>query len=90
MSTNLSLVCPLQSCLTGVITSYAQSFALGIFLCLSKGCITSGKPDIVQLAVERKRKVLDEFFPDHVDEAMDRWLRENYTIHLPKEAMRPA
>ena len=49
-----------------------------------------GKPDIVQLAVERKRKVLDEFFPDHVDEAMDRWLRENYTIHLPKEAMRPA
>ena len=38
----------------------------------------------------KKRKVLNEFFPDHVDEAMDQWLRENYTIHLPRKDMRPA
>ena len=46
-----------------------------------------GKPDIVKLAVERKKKVLAEFFPDHVDEAADRWVRNNFTIHLPRTEM---
>ena len=48
-----------------------------------------GKPDIVQLAVERKRKVLDEYFPEHVDEATDNELRARFKIHLPREFMRP-
>ena len=43
------------------------------------------KPDIVQLAIERKRRVLSEFFPEHLDQATDDWIRENYTIHLPLE-----
>ena len=48
-----------------------------------------GKPDIVQLAIERKRKVLAENFPDHVDAETDAWIRNNFTIHLPREQMRP-
>ena len=48
-----------------------------------------GKPDIVQLAVAKKKKVLAEFFPDHVDEATDTELRERFKIHLPREFMQP-
>ncbi len=48
-----------------------------------------GKPDIVQLAVERKKKVLAEFFPDHVDQETDNWLRQEFNICLPKEQMKP-
>ncbi|MEL6503305.1 MAG: trimethylamine methyltransferase family protein [Pseudomonadota bacterium] len=46
-----------------------------------------GKPDIVALAVERKRKVLDTFHPTHVDDVMDAWVRENYKIHLNRKEM---
>ena len=49
-----------------------------------------GKPDIVQLAIARKNKVLAEFFPDHIDQATDKSLRENFTIHLPRKHMRPS
>jgi trimethylamine--corrinoid protein Co-methyltransferase len=48
-----------------------------------------GKPDIVQLAIERKKKVLAEFFPNHVDQETDDWLRQEFNICLPKEQMRP-
>ncbi|MGI9357318.1 MAG: trimethylamine methyltransferase family protein [Rhizobiaceae bacterium] len=47
-----------------------------------------GKPDIVQLAVERKREVLNGFFPQLIDKAADDWLRERFVIHLPRETMR--
>ena len=49
-----------------------------------------GKPDIVQLAVERKREVLDGFFPKLIDRATDEWLRERFVIHLPQEHMKSA
>ncbi len=48
-----------------------------------------GKPDIVQLAVERKRQVLDTFFPSHVDAQIDAELRAEFPIKLPKAQMRP-
>ncbi|MGI9366192.1 MAG: trimethylamine methyltransferase family protein [Rhizobiaceae bacterium] len=48
-----------------------------------------GKPDIVKLAVERKRKVLQEFFPNHIDAETEAWLRSNFTIYLPQEEMKP-
>ena len=48
-----------------------------------------GKPDIVKLATERKKKVLTEFFPDHVDKETDDWLRKEFNICLPKEQMQP-
>ena len=44
-----------------------------------------GKPDIVKLAVERKRRVLEEVYPEHLDGETDTWIRENYNIHLPLE-----
>ena len=47
------------------------------------------KPDIVKLATERKNQVLAEVFPDHIDGETDKWLRENFTIHLPRSDMRP-
>lgn len=47
-----------------------------------------GKPNIVQMAVERKRMVLDEFFPSHIDVETDQWLRERFKIYLPREQMR--
>ena len=49
-----------------------------------------GKPDIVQLAVERKRKVLEEFFPDHISAETDGWMRETFNILLPPEQMLPS
>ena len=49
-----------------------------------------GKPDIVQLAVEKKRKTLDEFFPKHIGEETDKWLRERFKIQLLPEQMNPA
>ncbi len=48
-----------------------------------------GKPDIVQLAIERKKKVLSEFFPNHVDSATDNWLRNEFNICLPEKDMKP-
>lgn len=49
-----------------------------------------GKPDIVQMAVERKNKVLATVFPNHVSAETDDWLRERFVIHLEKRDMRPA
>ncbi|MEL6735014.1 MAG: trimethylamine methyltransferase family protein, partial [Pseudomonadota bacterium] len=46
-----------------------------------------GKPDIVQLAIERKRNVLSQFFPTHITRDTDDWLRKNFDILLPKKAM---
>lgn len=48
-----------------------------------------GKPDIVKLAIERKNKVLAEFFPNHVDQETDDWLRKEFNICLPKDQMKP-
>ena len=47
-----------------------------------------GKPDIVQLAVERKRKVLDTYHPKYISKEQDKFLRDNFTIHLAKADMR--
>ncbi|MFD0916577.1 trimethylamine methyltransferase family protein [Pseudahrensia aquimaris] len=52
-----------------------------------KEWVELGKPDIVQMAIERKKKVLAEFFPDHVDEETDAALREEFVIHLAREHM---
>lgn len=49
-----------------------------------------GKPDIVQLAIEKKKKLLAEFFPDHVDGETDAWLRDQFNIRLPRKQMQPA
>ncbi|MDD9910566.1 MAG: trimethylamine methyltransferase family protein [Ahrensia sp.] len=47
-----------------------------------------GKPDIVHMAIARKREVLDGFFPDLIDAETDAWLRNRFAIHLDRAAMR--
>jgi len=49
-----------------------------------------GKPNIVEMAVERKRKVLSEYFPDHINAETEAWIRDEFEIHLPEDQMRPA
>ncbi len=47
------------------------------------------KPDILQRAVARKREILEGHFPEHIPASVDRALREQFNILLPREAMRP-
>lgn len=47
-----------------------------------------GKPDIVKLATERKRKVLDTYHPNYINEQQDKFIRDNMTIHLSRDDMK--
>lgn len=49
-----------------------------------------GKPDIVMLAKQRKKEILEGYFPDHINEELDGRIREAFDIRLPREVMRPA
>ncbi|MEM7301382.1 MAG: trimethylamine methyltransferase family protein [Pseudomonadota bacterium] len=49
-----------------------------------------GKPDLVAKAIAEKQRLLSSVFPDHIDEATDRELRDSFNIKLPRESMRPA
>ena len=42
-----------------------------------------GKPDIVKLATERKRKVLDEYYPQYITKEQEKFLRDKLPIQLP-------
>ncbi|MEM7056983.1 MAG: trimethylamine methyltransferase family protein [Pseudomonadota bacterium] len=46
-----------------------------------------GRPDLVKKAIERKREILDGFFPMHLDAEKDRAARELCKIHLPQAAV---
>jgi len=46
-----------------------------------------GRPDLVQKAIERKRQILTEVFPDHLPSDRDRAARDRFNIHLPPEAV---
>ena len=48
-----------------------------------------GKPDIVKIATEKKQKVLSEYFPEYINSDADKWIRQNYKIHLKSEYMKP-
>jgi trimethylamine--corrinoid protein Co-methyltransferase len=48
-----------------------------------------GKPDIVKLAIAKKKKLLDSYFPRHIPDAIDDQIRAKHPIRLPKSAMRP-
>jgi len=47
----------------------------------------AGQPDIVDVAHARVREILSTHYPDHIDPAMDRKIRERFDILLPEEAM---
>ena len=49
----------------------------------------SGQPDIVDAAKVRVREILSIHYPDHIDPATDRKIRERFDIRLPEDAMRP-
>lgn len=49
-----------------------------------------GKPDLVQKAIEEKRRILGNLYPGHIAEDLDRQIRTAYEIKLPRAAMRKA
>jgi trimethylamine--corrinoid protein Co-methyltransferase len=49
-----------------------------------------GRPDLIRRATAEKLRILGSVFPDHIPEEIDRRLRENFNIRLPREAMRKA
>ncbi len=49
-----------------------------------------GKPDLIRKAIEEKRRILGNLFPDHISEDLDRQIRETFDIKLPREVMRKA
>jgi len=46
-----------------------------------------GKPDLVQKAIEKKREILDGYFPEHLAYGIDKAVREAFTIHLPRASV---
>jgi trimethylamine--corrinoid protein Co-methyltransferase len=48
----------------------------------------AGRLDIVDAAQARVREILSTHYPDHIDSAMDRKIRERFDILLPEDAMR--
>lgn len=49
----------------------------------------TGRPDIVDAARARVQEILSSHYPDHIDPATDRKIRERFDILLPEDAMRP-
>jgi trimethylamine--corrinoid protein Co-methyltransferase len=49
----------------------------------------AGSPSILEAARARVREILSSHYPDHIDPALDRRIRERFDILLPETAMRP-
>ncbi|WP_322097144.1 trimethylamine methyltransferase family protein [Pelagibius sp. Alg239-R121] len=49
-----------------------------------------GKPDLIRKATEEKHRILSSTFPNHISGEIDRQIRENFNIKLPRSAMRKA
>lgn len=49
----------------------------------------AGRPDIVQRAIDQKRRILAERFPRHISRSLDDWLRSRFgeLILLPRASM---
>ncbi len=45
-----------------------------------------GKPVLLDKAIARKREILDGFFPTHISDEVDREIRAQFDIHLPRSA----
>ena len=46
-----------------------------------------GRPDLIQKAIERKRRILGTVFPSHVPAEIDRAVRQRFPIHLAERAV---
>jgi trimethylamine--corrinoid protein Co-methyltransferase len=42
------------------------------------------QPDLLEKTIARKRQILDNFHPEHINVEIERALRERFTIHLPQ------
>ena len=49
----------------------------------------AGSPDIRQRAAERVKSILSSHYPEYIDPAIDKKIRERFQIMLPREAMFP-
>lgn len=50
--------------------------------------LEAGRPDMLQQAVAEKRRILDSYFPRHIERDLDEALRARHSnIRLPREAM---
>ncbi len=45
-----------------------------------------GKPVLLEKAVARKNEILSNYFPTHISDEVDRQIREQFPIHLPRSA----
>ena len=52
-----------------------------------KEWVENKKPDIIDIAIAEKRRILDEYFPTHISRELDKELREGFNICLPKKDM---
>jgi len=48
--------------------------------------VEQGKPVLLDKALARKKEILDNYFPAHVSDEVDRQIRERFRIFLPREA----
>jgi len=48
--------------------------------------VEQNKPVILDKAIERKNEILATYHPDHISDELDRAVREQFTIFLPREA----
>jgi len=44
-----------------------------------------GKPIILEKAIEQKKEILSEYFPDHVSDAVDKKIRDTFNIKLTRK-----
>ena len=49
----------------------------------------TGSTDIVDAAKTKAREILSTHYPDHIDPAIDRKIRQRFNILLPESSMRP-
>ncbi|MCP4432798.1 MAG: methyltransferase [Gammaproteobacteria bacterium] len=45
-----------------------------------------GKPVLLEKAVARKNEILSNYFPTHISDEVDRQIRDQFSIHLPRSA----
>ena len=44
-----------------------------------------GKPIILEKAIQQKKEILSEHFPDHVSDDIDKKIREKFNIKLSRK-----
>ncbi len=48
-----------------------------------------GRPTALSLAENIVKKTLDEHYPRHIPDALDAWIRDEFVVKLPRDAMTP-